>query len=99
MDNLYNSATFFKAAYNHEKKVLTHGVTRKLMIGILSCIKQKELNTKKSHIETRGTEKESVLKGYPKLTKIIEASVYDTKTVYYISMVSEDLKWVVKEKE
>ena len=55
MDNLYNSATFFKAAYNHEKKVLTHGVTRKLMIGILQCIKQKELNKKKSHIETRGT--------------------------------------------
>ena len=28
MDNLYNSAAFCKAAYNHKKKVLCHGVTR-----------------------------------------------------------------------
>eukprot|EP00957_Ditylum_brightwellii_P011982 903875-Ditylum_brightwellii.AAC.1 len=29
MDNLYNSALFCREAYNHEKKVLCHGVTRK----------------------------------------------------------------------
>ena len=38
MANIYNPATFFKATYNHEKKVLTHGVTRKGMKGILSFI-------------------------------------------------------------
>ena len=35
----------------------------------------------------------------PKVTKIIEASVYDTKNINYISMVSEYLEWSVKEKE
>ena len=69
------------------------------MIGIPSCIKQEELKSKKAHIETRGTAKEAVLKGDPKLTKIIEASVYETNTFHYISMVSEELKWVTKEKE
>ena len=39
MDNIYNSATFFKAAYNHEKK-LPRGVMREVMRGILSWIKQ-----------------------------------------------------------
>ena len=34
MDNLYNSAAFCKAAYNHEKRVLVHGVTRKGMRGL-----------------------------------------------------------------
>ena len=40
MDNLYKSATFFKADCNHEKKVLTHGFTRKRMRCIPSCIKK-----------------------------------------------------------
>ena len=40
MYNLYKSATIFKAAYNHEKKGLTHGVTRKVIRGIPPCIQQ-----------------------------------------------------------
>ena len=69
------------------------------MIGILACIKKQELKSKKAHIETRGTENAAVLKGDTKTTKLIEDSVYETKPVHYISVVSEDLKWVVKEKE
>ena len=38
MDNLYNSAAFCKAAMNHEKKVLCHGVTRKGNRGIPKCV-------------------------------------------------------------
>ena len=30
---------------------------------------------------------------------LIEASMYDTTPVHYIRMVSEELKWVVEEKE
>ena len=51
-------------------------------------IKQEELKSKKAHIETRIIAKTLVLKGDPKLTKLVEASVYDTKHVHYISMVS-----------
>ena len=39
-----------------------------------------------------------VLKGDPKPPIIVASSVYDTKSVHYISMVSSDLKWVVTEK-
>ena len=99
MDNIYNSATFFKAVYNHEKKLPTHGVTRKIMRGIPPCIKQEELNSKKANIDIKGTVKKSVLKGDPKITKLIVSSVYDNKPVHYISMVSEELKWFVKYKE
>ena len=39
------------------------------------------------------------MEGCPKLTNLIEAKMYDTTPVHYISMVSEEFKWVVKEKE
>ena len=41
----------------------------------------------------------AVLKGCPKFTKLIESSVYDTNLAHYISMVLEELKWAVKEKQ
>ena len=40
MGSLYNSATLFKAAYNNEKTLLTHGDMRKGMRDILSCVTQ-----------------------------------------------------------
>ena len=39
MDNLFNSAAFCKADYNHPKRILCHGVTRKGMQGIPDCVK------------------------------------------------------------
>ena len=39
------------------------------------------------------------MEGGLKCTNIIEAIVYDTKTVHCISMVSEELQWVVSQKE
>ena len=57
------------------------------------------MKSKKAHIETRGTSKEAVTEGDPKLSNLIEASLYDTTRVHYISMVSEELNWVIKEKE
>ena len=57
------------------------------------------MNSKKPHIETRVTLKAEVLKGDPKISKIIEASISDTKPIYYICMVSEELKWGIKEKQ
>ena len=69
------------------------------MRGIPPCITQEELKSKKAQIETRGKSKEEVKEGDPKRTSLIEASMYDTTPVHYTSMVSEELKWVVKEKE
>ena len=47
MDNLYNSATFFRQAYTHEKRVMVHGVMRKGMRGIPPSVKQEEMKNKK----------------------------------------------------
>ena len=69
------------------------------MRGIPPCVTQEDLKSKKAHIETRGTEKEAVLEGNQKCTNLIEAIMYYTKPVHYISMVSEEMKWVVKYKE
>ena len=57
------------------------------------------MNSKKAHIDTRGTLKEAVTEGDPKGTNLVEASMCDTTHVHYISMVSEELKWVIKETE
>ena len=38
------------------------------------------------------------MEGDQKFTKLIEAIIHDTTPVHYISMVSEELKWVVREK-
>ena len=69
------------------------------MRGILPCVTQEGLKSKKASIETRVTAKEAVLEMDPKFINLIEASICDTKPVHYISMVSEDSKWGVKEKD
>ena len=43
--------------------------------------------------------KVAILKGEPKCPDLIATSVYDTKPVHYLSMSSEELKWVVCEKD
>ena len=40
LNNIYNLVAFCKAAYNHKNKLLTHGVTRKVMRGILPYVTQ-----------------------------------------------------------
>ena len=60
--------------------------------------KTRGIEVKKAQIETRVTKKAAVMKEDPKITKLIGASVYYTKPVHYNIMVSEELKWVVKEK-
>ena len=79
-------------------KLLTCGVMKNVMRGIPSCIKQESLNPMKAQVDTRGKSKTLVLKGDPKLNNVIEDSVYDTNPFHYISMVSQEFNWVVKEK-
>ena len=69
------------------------------MIGMKSWVTQEELKYKNTHIDTRGTAKALVLEGGTKLTNLIETILYGTKPVQCIIMVSEELKWVIKENE
>lgn len=98
MDNLYNSATFCKAAVNHPRKVRTHGVARKGMRGVPKCVTQEEVKNKKKQIEVRGTVKAAVLEGDPDCVGLVALSVYDTKPVHYLSMACQKIEWIVKEK-
>ena len=78
---------------------MTCCVATKGMRGTLSCMTQDKLKSKKAQIEARVTSTAAVMEGDPKFPNLIVSSVYDTKPVHYISIVSEQLKWDVKEKE
>lgn len=84
MNNLYNSATFCKAAVNHEKKVLCRGVARKGMRGILPTVQQEEVKSREGQLAARGTTKAAVLQGDPDCVNLVASSVYDTKPVHYV---------------
>ena len=47
------------------------------------------MKSKKAHTETRGASKEAVMEGGKKRTNLVEASMYDTTPVNYISMVQK----------
>ena len=98
MDNLYNSAAFCKAAFNHRAQILCQGVTRKGMRGIPASVIQQEVTRKKDQIKARGTVKAAVLEGDPDCPNLVASSIYDTKPVHYLSMVCTTLEWVVVEK-
>jgi len=98
MDNLYLSATFCKAAYNHTNKVLIAGVTRKGGRGLPISVLQQEVENKKQQMLVRGTVKVSVLQGDPKCPTLVAASVYDTKPVHFLSMICESIQWISKER-
>ena len=98
MDNLYNSAAFCRAAFNHPRKILCHGVARKAGRGVPTCVLQEEVKNVNDQRAVRGTVKAAVLEGDPGCPNLIATSVYDTKPVHYLSMVSQSIEWIVKEK-
>ena len=98
-DNLYNSAAFCRASFLHPKKPLVHGVTRKGMRGIPPCVQQEEVKNRTLLDSVRGTVKVAKLEGDPECPCLIASSVYDTKPVHYLSMITEKVEWIKKEKD
>ena len=98
-DNLYNSAAFCRASFLHPKKPLVHGVTRKGMRGIPSCVQQQEVKNRTLLDSVRGTVKVAKLEGDPECPCLLASSVYDTKPVHYLSMVTERVQWMKKTKD
>ena len=74
------------------------GVTRKGMRGIPKCVVQEEQLSKKGQDAVRGTTKAAVLKGDDECPSLIASSVYDSKPVHFLSMMSKEIKWVEKER-
>ena len=99
MDNLCNSTIFCKAAVNHEKKVLCHGVARKGMQGIPPNVQQEEVKLCKGQLVAREKTKAAVLQeGDPNCVNLMASSIYDTNPVHYLNIIAEDIKWVEVEK-
>lgn len=82
MDNLYNSVQFCRAAFNHAKKVLCHGVTRAGGRGIPEDVVQTEEKTKKGKLQQWVTVKAAVLRGAKDCVDLVASSVYDSKPVH-----------------
>ena len=98
MDNFYDSASFFRSAYNHKNKVMCQGVTRKGMCGIPPSAVQEEKRGD-YRISVCGTVKAAVLEGDPVCPELVASIVYDTNPARYLGMVREELKWQVNEKD
>ena len=64
------------------------------MRGIPGCVSQEEEKSKKKQLLARGTTKAAVLKGYPDCPDLLAMSVCATKPDHYLSMVSNELKWM-----
>jgi hypothetical protein len=81
-----------------QEQVLIEGVGRKSGRGVPLHVIQEEV--KKQHeATTRGTVKAAVLKGDPDCPDLVAVSVYDTKPVHFISMVTDCIKWVTKSRK
>ena len=96
-DNLYNPTMFCCAAYNHPKKV-NHSVTIKGGCGISSCVQQEEMKTRTSVQKVWGTVKVAKLEGDPDCLCLVASCVYNTKLVHYLSIISNKIDFMVKEK-
>ena len=89
MNNLHNSANSCPVAYQHDRKVLCHGVTRKGLCGIPECVnarREKESKGTNNIMKVQGTIKVDILIGDSRVPCLIESSVYDTKSVHYLLM-------------
>ena len=93
MDNLYNSASFCKKAFSHEKKAVVPGVKRKWMCGIPRCMKQELVENNAAQQHVQGTVKVSVLEGNKDCPNLVACSVYNTKPVHFLFMLYSNLGW------
>jgi hypothetical protein len=98
MDNLYLLANFVKACYNHPMRVLITGVTRKNGHGLPACVLQEDAKNRKGQMAVQGTVKAAKLVGDRDCPGLLAVRVYDTKPVHFLSMTTESIRWIQKEK-
>ena len=75
MYNLYNSAAFCRAAYNHTRRIFCQWVTHKGMHGIPPSVVQVEQKSRKDQIKVRGTVKAAILEGDDACPNLLACSI------------------------
>lgn len=91
MDNLYNSASFCVGSFKPSKKVLVYDVARKGGCGIPKFVFQEDVKTGNDERLCCGTVNAALLCGEDGITCLFASSVYDTKPVHYLLMVSKNI--------
>ena len=97
MDNLFNSRKLFTALYI--AKALGHGVARTDGRGLPPSVIQKVEKNAKAALALSGTTKAAVLNNCEDCPNLLAVSVYDTKPVHILSMVSGSVKWIQKKRK
>jgi len=97
-DNLFMSAKFALTSYQHPRKVMIEGVTRKTDRGVPREVVQHEAATRTLATKVRGAVKVAKLSGVDALDDcpLVAVSVYDTKPVHFLMMCTEKVEWVTK---
>ena len=78
IDNLFMYVRFAHESFNLLKKVLVHGVIRKLGRDVPACIIQEEFLGEKAD-QVQGTVKSAILKGNSKYSNLFFSCCYDQK--------------------
>jgi len=89
MDNLYLSALFAKASYQHDKRLLIAGVCRPANKGLPNAVLTKEPKDKKKQIKQKNTVKAVVLEGDVECPDLLAIMFYDSKPVHFLSTVAD----------
>lgn len=99
-DNLYMSAKFALAAFQHPNKVMVEGVTRSSQRGLPPQVVQADVQ-KNRIAGVKGTVKAAVLEDCPPLAscQLVAASVYDQKGVHFLSTCVQRIHWIEKFRE
>ncbi len=100
MDNLYNSAKFFRYLMSMEQKVMAHGVVRPKGRGVPKCVIQSEVTAAKDIEKVRHTVKVAIVKGDSVCNNpLVCISLYDSKPVYLLSTACSEIKWIAKKRK
>ena len=80
----------------YEKKVLAQGICRKGNRDLPSEVIQQDIQGKNKQQEVRGIVKAPVFKEDDDCPNLVAPSVYDTRTIRFLSMMCDEIKLIKK---
>eukprot|EP00957_Ditylum_brightwellii_P034355 2606751-Ditylum_brightwellii.AAC.1 len=84
------SAKFAKLDLQH--KIYVHGVIRKGVWGLPSCVLQEEVTSRTGQLAVWGTIKAAGLRGDPECEGLVTVSAYDIKPVHFLTTANDSIK-------